>query len=215
MKHPGLISKTSQVNVKRVITLSNSKGNDSATEIENLVFDGTDSESSKGRNGVGEADEGMGIDFDGSESGKESVIDGNLVNDCGNDFVSDNSVNTSVKDAKLSDCMPETPIPISENDILNPKPSVSKPKNTNKVSFGEVRMPVLRKENEGLGQSLSFANVVAKSSGGNGNNKLKFVPTVLNGEGREVPDMDPVIEDGCKKWSLTVFGHFVGYPNGL
>ncbi|GJX28461.1 RNA-directed DNA polymerase, eukaryota, reverse transcriptase zinc-binding domain protein [Tanacetum coccineum] len=47
----------------------------------------------------------------------------------GNDFVSHNSVNTtSVKeDANVSDCMPEMPIPVSENDILNPKPSVSKP----------------------------------------------------------------------------------------
>nr|GEW98935.1 brefeldin A-inhibited guanine nucleotide-exchange protein 5-like isoform X1 [Tanacetum cinerariifolium] len=41
-------------------------------------------------------------------------------------------------------------------------------------------------------------------------NKLKYVPMVFNYEGREVSDMDPVIKDGCKMWSRTVFFHFVG-----
>ncbi|GJY49024.1 zinc knuckle CX2CX4HX4C containing protein, partial [Tanacetum coccineum] len=68
--------------------------------------------------------------------------------------------------------------------------------------------------NGGLKQSVSFASAVAKSFGGFGNNKLKFVSTALNEEGREVAVMDPVLEEGIQKWSMTVVGHFVGFQMG-
>ncbi|GKC96771.1 hypothetical protein Tco_1162213 [Tanacetum coccineum] len=55
-----------------------------------------------------------------------------------------------------------------------------------------------------LKQSVSFASVVAKSFSGFGNNKLKYVTTTLNDEGREVAVMDPVLEEGVDKWSMTV-----------
>ncbi|GKA31464.1 hypothetical protein Tco_0717769 [Tanacetum coccineum] len=63
--------------------------------------------------------------------------------------------------------------------------------------------------NGGLKQSVSFASAVAKSFGGFGNNKLKFVSTALNEEGREVAVMDPVLEEGIQKWS------FCGVLDGL
>ncbi|GJR58908.1 hypothetical protein Tco_1501070 [Tanacetum coccineum] len=57
--------------------------------------------------------------------------------------------------------------------------------------------------NGGLKQSMSFASTVAKSFGGFGNNKLKFVSTTLNEEGREVAIMDSVLEEGVQKWSMN------------
>ncbi|GJS56145.1 hypothetical protein Tco_0629507 [Tanacetum coccineum] len=63
-------------------------------------------------------------------------------------------------------------------------------------------------------QYVSFASVVAKSFGGFGNNKLKYVTTSLNDEGREVAVMDLVLEEGVDKWSITVVGHFVGFQMG-
>ncbi|GKF91282.1 zinc knuckle CX2CX4HX4C containing protein, partial [Tanacetum coccineum] len=37
---------------------------------------------------------------------------------------------------------------------------------------------------------------------------------VLNEEGREVAVMDPILEEGIQKWSMTVVGHFVGFQMG-
>ena len=55
---------------------------------------------------------------------------------------------------------------------------------------------------------MLYSNVV---QGANyyGSNKLKWVPCAMN-KGRIVVDMDPVIEEGSKKWGLTVVGYFVG-----
>ncbi|GJT92142.1 RNA-directed DNA polymerase, eukaryota, reverse transcriptase zinc-binding domain protein, partial [Tanacetum coccineum] len=69
-------------------------------------------------------------------------------------------------------------------------------------------------KNDGLKQSMSFASAVSKSFGGFGNNKLKYVSTALNDEGREVAVMDPVLEEGTNKWSMTVVGHFIGFQMG-
>ncbi|GKC79544.1 RNA-directed DNA polymerase, eukaryota, reverse transcriptase zinc-binding domain protein, partial [Tanacetum coccineum] len=44
-----------------------------------------------------------------------------------------------------------------------------------------------------------------------GNNKLKYVPVIVNEIGNKVVDMDPVVEEGSKKWGLTLVGYFVGY----
>ncbi|GJV21627.1 hypothetical protein Tco_1370647 [Tanacetum coccineum] len=68
--------------------------------------------------------------------------------------------------------------------------------------------------NGGLKQSLSFASAVSKSFGVFGNNKLKFVSTTFNNEGREVAVIDSVLEEGIDKWSMTVMGHFVGFQMG-
>lgn len=48
--------------------------------------------------------------------------------------------------------------------------------------------------------------LIARSFGGSGNNELKYVPTSINGEGREVAEMDPNSEEGCKRWSNTIVG---------
>lgn len=44
-----------------------------------------------------------------------------------------------------------------------------------------------------------------------GNNRLKFVEGLVNSKGKEVADMDPIVESGSAKWSRTLIGHFVGY----
>ncbi|GJY45934.1 zinc knuckle CX2CX4HX4C containing protein [Tanacetum coccineum] len=43
-----------------------------------------------------------------------------------------------------------------------------------------------------------------------GNNKLKLIPGRINELGKEVVDMDPVIEEGSKAWVMTLVGYFVG-----
>ena len=55
--------------------------------------------------------------------------------------------------------------------------------------------------------------MLARSFGGNGsgNNKLHFVPTSTIGDGRVVARIDPIIEEGCKRWGNTVVGFFVGF----
>ncbi|GJU64103.1 zinc knuckle CX2CX4HX4C containing protein [Tanacetum coccineum] len=68
--------------------------------------------------------------------------------------------------------------------------------------------------NGGLRQSVSFASAVAKSFGGFRNNKLKFMSTAMNDERREVAVMDPVLEEGIDKWSMTVVGNFMGFQMG-
>ena len=52
----------------------------------------------------------------------------------------------------------------------------------------------------------SFRDVVSTTFRGNGNNKLHFVPPSVIGEGREVVKMDPILEEGCKRWGNTAVG---------
>ncbi|GJS32656.1 hypothetical protein Tco_0531038, partial [Tanacetum coccineum] len=42
-----------------------------------------------------------------------------------------------------------------------------------------------------------------------GYNKLKYVPAIVNEIGNKVVDMDPVVEEGSKKWGLAFIGYFV------
>lgn len=57
--------------------------------------------------------------------------------------------------------------------------------------------------------SRSFREAVSSSYGGNGNNKLHYVPPSIIGENRKVAKMDPILEEGCKRWGNTVVGFFL------
>lgn len=66
------------------------------------------------------------------------------------------------------------------------------------------------KKNGNASKPMSFSSVVQGSNFG-GSNELKLIPCSKNNEGKLVVEMDPIIEEGSKKWNLTVVGYFVGF----
>ncbi|GJX40549.1 zinc knuckle CX2CX4HX4C containing protein [Tanacetum coccineum] len=86
-----------------------------------------------------------------------------------------------------SSVVPEMPVPFDENHILNPNANINQNSKSNNVKMNESK---------------------EACSG------LKFVLSTLNEEGREVAIMDPVLEEGIQKWSMTIVGHFVGFQMG-
>nr|GEV32451.1 hypothetical protein [Tanacetum cinerariifolium] len=49
-----------------------------------------------------------------------------------------------------------------------------------------------------------------KGMAASGSNKLSRIPVRVNEKGNNVVDMDPLLEEGSKKWDLTLVGYFVG-----
>ncbi|GKB94614.1 hypothetical protein Tco_0980751 [Tanacetum coccineum] len=198
MKHDNLLSKSSRVNFKRVITRSSSKLSNSITDS-----------SVEGKDNSGELELGCGMDDNGSnvdagESGREfksvgkesNVTDfDNMVNNQAYDSV--NSMNTCNLDSNIN-VIPEMPVPISGNPNLSHKPNENK--SPNKVSVGEVKEPVMFKVNgdssdiaEGVGSVRNFE--VGETSRGE------------NVVGREVSDRDPGY---CWSFGKDVQGVSVG-----
>nr|GEW17976.1 zinc knuckle CX2CX4HX4C [Tanacetum cinerariifolium] len=107
--------------------------------------------------------------------------------------------------------MPEMPVPVAENHILNPDfGSNSKPMGPTRVSFGKVKMHgMFRVSRVDLFKGVEFVSNfnVGEESRINDMN----VGDKVNDFGRKVAKMDQVIEDGSAKWNMTVIGHFVGY----
>ncbi|GJV95335.1 RNA-directed DNA polymerase, eukaryota, reverse transcriptase zinc-binding domain protein [Tanacetum coccineum] len=202
MKHDEMLGGSSDVTFKKINSRSRSKRGDTVMVSEEIESweDATD-----------------------VSIGKEGLVDFEEINNNGIDI------------------MPEIPVPVAENPILNPDVgSGSKPKSPTRVSFGEVKRPGIFKvsgvdlfkgvksvsnfdveegsrmndvnmgDNGSVKKPFSFISALTGDKV-SGNNKLKYVPGSLNDAGREVADMDPVIEDGSTKWNMTVIGHFVGY----
>ncbi|GJV61916.1 RNA-directed DNA polymerase, eukaryota, reverse transcriptase zinc-binding domain protein [Tanacetum coccineum] len=137
--------------------------------------------------------------------------------------------------------MPEIPVPVAENHILNPNFSGNtKPRSPTKVSFGEVKRPGIFKvsgvnlfkgvesvSNFEVGEErrVNDMNVDDKGSVNklflfmnaltgdkmSSNSKIKYVVGSVNNFGREVAEMDSVIKDGSAKWGMTIIRHFVRY----
>ncbi|GKC57481.1 zinc knuckle CX2CX4HX4C containing protein [Tanacetum coccineum] len=134
---------------------------------------------------------------------------------------------------KVSDDMP---IPFSENVILNHggnKTSVVRnagslgkdseervnnvwPKlneinnkgsggNGNGRNVGDIDMP----DGTNGRKPLSFISAIQGISF-SGSNKLSRIPMRMKDKGENVADMDPVIEEGSKRWDITLVGYFVG-----
>ncbi|GJX07044.1 zinc knuckle CX2CX4HX4C containing protein [Tanacetum coccineum] len=202
MKHDEMLGGSSDVTFKKINSRSRSKRGDTVMVSEEIE---------------------SWEDANDASIGKEGLVDFEEVNNNGIDI------------------MPEIPVPVAENPILNPGVgSGSKPKSPTRVSFGEVKRPGIFKvsgvdlfkgvksvsnfdveegsrmndvnmgDNGSVKKPFSFISALTGDKV-SGNNKLKYVPGSLNDAGREVADMDPVIEDGSTKWNMTVIGHFVGY----
>ncbi|GJT75560.1 RNA-directed DNA polymerase, eukaryota, reverse transcriptase zinc-binding domain protein [Tanacetum coccineum] len=99
----------------------------------------------------------------------------------------------TVSDKKYGNTTPKIPMEINESDITN---------NANSQN-GNNNKPVDNKlDNDGF-KMKTYATKV--------DNKLKLIPTGIN-NGREVVMFDDeILQEGIKKWQLTLCGHFVGY----
>ncbi|GJY49157.1 RNA-directed DNA polymerase, eukaryota, reverse transcriptase zinc-binding domain protein, partial [Tanacetum coccineum] len=201
-----------------------------AVDMEEVAYEGEVGELDGVSDGVSSRmndfrkDEGM------SDNNESELIFGSIVNE----FVVSNNSNVSVKSKVVndfpsagsvsinknalgssgSDVIPEMPVPFDENPILNPNFNVNKKSNGNSVNMKEVRVPgMFRIVGDGSLLSKGVGSVSNFEAGGQ-SKQLKFVSTVLNEEGREVAVMDPVLEEGIQKWSMTVVGHFLGFQMG-
>ncbi|GJY20303.1 RNA-directed DNA polymerase, eukaryota, reverse transcriptase zinc-binding domain protein [Tanacetum coccineum] len=128
--------------------------------------------------------------------------------------------------------MPEMPPPVELNLILNPSFNLASDANRDllgnlvstvwgnnnvgnernsrtETSISSGVKDFKMQENNSFKKAVSFSNIVQGTSF-MGDNKLNLVPCTIK-ESRKVMDIDPIIEEGSKKWGLTVVGHFVGF----
>ncbi|GJY55986.1 zinc knuckle CX2CX4HX4C containing protein [Tanacetum coccineum] len=151
-----------------------------------------------------------------------------------------NVVKNVEKSMKLSsndeNVVGDMPVPFSENVILNPGGNVANDSSNdvrgNKVNevVRNVVWPNLNevnrkdKGNSKVGNKVIDTDMLDSTSGkkslsfistfqgmsASGNNKLSRFPVRVNKDGNKVVDMDHVLEDGSKRWDLTLVGYFVG-----
>ncbi|GJV36787.1 hypothetical protein Tco_1409264 [Tanacetum coccineum] len=83
-------------------------------------------------------------------------------------------------------------------------------------SLNEVRVRMFKIVGDGNMLKKGIGSVSIFEVGGQGNNVGSGVSKSgsLKQSGREVAVMDPVLEEGVDKWSMTVVGHFVGFQMG-
>ncbi|GKA65309.1 RNA-directed DNA polymerase, eukaryota, reverse transcriptase zinc-binding domain protein [Tanacetum coccineum] len=138
----------------------------------------------------------------------------------------------SYESSVIFDSVPEIPPPVELNPILNPNVNLVGGNsrdllgNLARNGWGNNNVGNMRnsknefgmtsgvrdfeiQENSSFKKAISFSNAV-QGTNFMGDNKLKLVPCATK-EGRKVVDIDPIIEEGSKKWGLTVVGHFVGF----
>ncbi|GJZ67450.1 RNA-directed DNA polymerase, eukaryota, reverse transcriptase zinc-binding domain protein [Tanacetum coccineum] len=181
--------------------------------------------------------EGYGV-MTGADAERQEITQKNVVSGKINSNV---HVNTK-GGGNVSSFDMEMPVPFHENDILNPsKESVNVGSNVSNVgqrkeSNENVSWPSLNENGSNAWNKKAVGNEVGSSNdtimedgnerrptsfvnvfqgiSGNGSNKLVRVPVKVNDQGREVVVMDPVVEEGSKKWDLTLVRYFVGLKMG-
>ncbi|GJV66510.1 RNA-directed DNA polymerase, eukaryota, reverse transcriptase zinc-binding domain protein, partial [Tanacetum coccineum] len=204
----------------------NKKGSKSRV-LKKIVEDMEYDDVSDGSN-VREEDEMVGDEFGdtvGSNSGMgrsqiEDVVDfrnSNEVDEVGDGgFVKDNEVcnvfqgNVAKNIKKLeklankNNDIGDIHVPFAENAILNPgfkdkgiRDVGNNACDTNMLDSASVRKP------------MSFVSTM-QGMATSGSNKLSKIPVRVNEKGNNVVDMDPLLEEGSKKWDLTLVGYFVG-----
>lgn len=235
MKHHDMLNKSTDVNFKRVMTRSNSRGAESSLGTEEMECGdegngaGTVKEdlvenrdSVEGMEGVTNDEAGNGKDV----GNKEGVF-GSDANGCVSamflELSSTNLNKNNIDSSCVIDSLPDMPVPVNQNPVLNPDLSKSKITGGNlgdsnrgkgivnegqgsSAKDGDVTMNV----NSSNTKPLSFSNTV---NGMNyiGSNRLKLFPCSKNDEGRMVLELDLIIEEGSKKWDMTTVGYFVGF----
>ncbi|GJZ76219.1 zinc knuckle CX2CX4HX4C containing protein, partial [Tanacetum coccineum] len=208
------------------VEFDDAESDGSEVRIEDEEVDGESSDRVMGRSGSEgiEGNEGpVGVETEVSE-----VSLGNVVN---------NVEKVKKSFANRTNVIGDMPVPFSENIILNPGVKVSNEhrNDVRKQGYGNgdangMVWPSLneavRKDNgsNGAGSNAMDMDMLKSTSGtkpmsfistmqgmnASGNNKLSKIPVRVNKEGNNVVDMDPLLEEGGKKWDLTLVGYFVG-----
>ncbi|GKF11217.1 hypothetical protein Tco_0049143 [Tanacetum coccineum] len=126
----------------------------------------------------------------------------------------------------------DIPVPFAKNAILNPGFKVVSEGNKDKGNEASIERvwpslnEVSRKDkgirdvgnnacdtdmldNASVRKHMSFVSTM-QGMVASGSNKLSKIPIRVNEKGNNVVDMDPLLEEGSKKWDLTLVGYFVG-----
>ncbi|GKA03825.1 putative RNA-directed DNA polymerase, partial [Tanacetum coccineum] len=206
-KYTFSISKPALGNGRKSYKKGGSMGRDLSKSLDDMEYDGASSDGSDDKNDV----EGvMNVNSDGNmvyddaggfvNQGSEDNRDSEGVNIEGNcEFNSTDNLN---RDSELED---EVSSISKSNVVKNVEKSVKLSANDENV-VGD--MPVPFSENVILNPGGNVANDSSMSA--SGNNKLSRIPVRVNKDGNKVVDMDPVLEDGSKRWDLTLVGYVEG-----
>ncbi|GJR00894.1 zinc knuckle CX2CX4HX4C containing protein [Tanacetum coccineum] len=175
MKHRTMLGRSSHVSFKERITRSSLKKGD-------LVMD-MDEE---------------GCDEGTLESGVSGMVDETGLN-VNSGIINDILMGNSGLGSNGSDAMAEIPVPFDENPILNPSGNSNNSSNSGKVNLKEVKVP-------GMFKIVGDGSMLKKGVGSVSNFGVgdQSSAAAMNDEGREVAVMDPVLEEGIDKWSMTV-----------
>ncbi|GJZ52721.1 putative reverse transcriptase domain-containing protein, partial [Tanacetum coccineum] len=171
-----------------------------------------------------------------SEKDAQADLVKNMVSDLGNkSFKVDNVSEVNDIGLGIRDKLGPMPVPVDEDPILssrlntmgstrilkrgevlsdggydtNVADTVNSAEKWPKVGSTSAMNDETMGENGDGRKASSFVNAVQGMSQ-SGNNKLKLIPGRINDLGKEVVDMDPVIEEGSKAWVMTLVGYFVG-----
>ncbi|GJY64612.1 zinc knuckle CX2CX4HX4C containing protein [Tanacetum coccineum] len=213
--------------LSRRVSFKASKGNISAKGMEGLVFGDDESEGSVDSRSCGDSV---------SEKDAQADLVKNMVSDLGNkSFKVDNVSEVNDSGLGIRDKLGPMPVPVDEDPILssrlntmgstrilkrgevlsdggydtNVADTVNRAEKWPKVGSTSAMNDETMGENGDGRKASSFVNAVQGMSK-SGNNKLKLIPGRINELGKEVVDMDPVIEEGSKAWVMTLVGYFVG-----
>ncbi|GJR00893.1 ribonuclease H-like domain-containing protein [Tanacetum coccineum] len=118
--------------------------------------------------------------------------------------VNDVHMSNSSLGSNGNDFVPKIPVPFDMNPILNPNGNSNHSSSGNKVNLTEVKVP-------GIFKIVGDGSMLNKGVGSVSNFGVGQHSEAV---GREVAVMDPVLEEGTNKWSMTVVGHFVGFQMG-
>ncbi|GJY35034.1 zinc knuckle CX2CX4HX4C containing protein [Tanacetum coccineum] len=205
-KYTFSISKPALGSGRKSYKKGGSMGRDLSKSLDDMEYDGASSDGSDDKNDV----EGvMNVNSDGNmvyddaggfvNQGSEDNRDSEGVNIEGN--CGFNSTDNLNRDSELED---EVSSISKSNVVKNVEKSVKLSANDENV-IGD--MPVPFSENVILNPGGNVAN---DSSNDVRRNKVSRIPIRVNKDGNKVVDMDHVLEDGSKRWDLTLVGSVEG-----
>nr|GEV76761.1 hypothetical protein [Tanacetum cinerariifolium] len=213
MKHGEMLGKSCNVSFKKIAARVRSKVVDACMVNESI------------ESWEDASDVSNGMDVDVGKNGSNESVNGKVVSNSvfESNCASSKTVNECLDEnsgdsPKGINVMPEIPIPVNENPILN-LDFVSggvdlvrgvKSMSNFEVGEGSNVNDVDMSENDNIKKPFSFMSVLTGDRV-SGNNKLKIVPGSVNNEGIEVAEMDIVMENRSTKWNMTVIRNFVGY----
>ncbi|GJT92144.1 zinc knuckle CX2CX4HX4C containing protein [Tanacetum coccineum] len=226
MKHRSMLGRSSQVNFRERVTRSSSRGIDSASYMDEEGLEEGNLKSGGDGNGVCAFEDGVSKAGNVSDLDEAELIFGSVCKDPKvslNANVSDkpgvNVNSASVNDIPMSNSglgssgsgfVPGMLVPFDENPMLNPNAKGSQSTNGKGLSLNEVKVPGMFKIigdgsmlKKGVG-SVSNFEVGDQNSAGRGLSNNGGLRQSVSFARREVAVMDPVLEEGIDKWSMTV-----------